>query len=42
MNRYQNAKKAFKVAENIEMAWGTSLSSEYVLINNSSFYSGVF
>lgn len=41
-NRYENAKKKFKVAENIEMAWGVSLSSEYCLINNAAWYSGTF
>lgn len=41
-NRYQTERDRFKVAENIEMAWGVSLSSEYVLINNVGFYSGVY
>ena len=40
--RYEKCKKKFKVAENIEMAWGVSLSSEYILINNSAYYTGTY
>ncbi len=41
-NRYTTSRDRFKVAENIEMAWGNSLSSEYILVNNVGYYSGVY
>ncbi len=42
VNKYEVDKCKFKVAQNIEMAWGNSLSSEYVLINNSGLYNGIY
>ena len=41
-NQYETNKTKFKIAKNIEMAWGVSLSSEYTLINNSGLYTGIY
>lgn len=42
VNQYETKKDKYKIARNIEAAWGNSLSSEYVLINNSAFYTGIY
>lgn len=42
VNKYEVDKSKFKIAKNIEAAWGNSLSSEYVLVNNSSYYYGIY
>lgn len=42
VNNYELGRDKFKISKNIEEAWGNSLSSEYILINNSNLYAGIY
>jgi hypothetical protein len=39
MAKYEADKLQFKKSANIEAAWGVSLSSEYIIVNNLSWFS---